>query len=124
MAETLGLSVGQKDAMRKMLLEDEDRRRDLTDRVARGEIDWADSAAREELRGYADSRQQRIQGLLTPEQFEQYQKTPEANMVRFFGGGGPGGDLGFGRFFGDRRPRPGRDRADSPPQEGAGTTPR
>ncbi|HET6203895.1 MAG TPA: hypothetical protein VFI25_13970 [Planctomycetota bacterium] len=109
LSETLALASAQKDSLRKLFQEDDERRRDVADRAARGEVDWTDPGVREEMRGYVEARQQRLQGILTPDQYEKYQESPEGRLTRVFAGGGPGGE-GFMRFFGDRerRPRPRR----------------
>src|SRR5262245_33461510 len=122
LSESLVMSAEQKDALRRIFAEDEDRRREIGDRAARGEVDWTDPAVREEMRVYVESRQQKLQGILTPEQYEKYQESPEGRLTRVFAGQGPGGE-GLMRLFGDRerrrQRRPSGEEGTEPPAPGA-----
>ncbi|MCI0586207.1 MAG: hypothetical protein L0323_05140 [Planctomycetes bacterium] len=101
LSESLAMSPDQKEALRRIFLEDEERRREVGDRAARGEVDWTDPTVREEMRGYVESRQQKLQGILTPEQYQKYEESPEGRLSRVFANPGPGGE-GLMRLFGDR----------------------
>lgn len=121
LSESLAMSPEQKEALRRIFAEDEDRRREIGDRVSRGEVDWTDPAAREEMRGYVESRQQKLQGILTPEQYEKYQESPEGRLTRVFANPGSGGE-GLMRLFGDRERRrqrrpPGEEGSEPPAPE-------
>src|SRR5262245_8883392 len=51
LSESLAMSAEQKDALRRIFAEDEDRRREIGDRAARGEGGWTGPAVRGEMRG-------------------------------------------------------------------------